>query len=162
MAEFRDAQGQSWPIEITGAVVKRAMQSPLAVDLGEPFAGDEPLVSRLGSVIFLVDLLWVICRPLADERGLDETAFAQALGGEALAAAHAALLEALALFFRSLARPEAAEAIRRQREAAERVIAEGSRLLADPEVDRALEGRIATLREEARRILAGDRAEPGS
>jgi len=106
MPDFKDAKGDRWDVAITGGTIKRCLDK-LGVDLGRPLIGDDPPLTRFqADLAFRVDVIYVICLPEAEGRGLEAEAFAERLGGETLYAASQAVLEAWALFFRSLRRPE--------------------------------------------------------
>ena len=66
--------------------------------------------------VFKVDLLYVVCLPDADKRGVADVEFAERLEGDALYAASEAFLEALADFFQKLRRTHVVRAIEKQRE----------------------------------------------
>lgn len=122
MREFTDATGNVWPLAITAGTVKR-VQDLLAVDIGQPLAGPTPWITRFDSdIVFKVDVICAVCRPVMAERGVSDEDFAAGLGGEALYAASMAFWEELTDFFRSLRRSEIVAAMSRQREIIERAM----------------------------------------
>jgi len=133
MHEFTDSKGETWDVAITGATVKRAAHY-LDVDLGNLTAAkpDQPaLLTRIDTdIVFLVDLLFVVCKPQADARKLADVDFAERLAGETLRKAHDALLEALSDFYQSLGRPDQARAIEKQREVITAAVEEAEKAVA--------------------------------
>lgn len=116
MHEFKDKTGRAWPVAVNGYTIKRVLDL-LKVDLGDLSAGDPPLLTRIDTdIAFLVDLIYVVCKPEADDREVSDVAFAAVLEGDVLYDAHEALMEELALFFRSLRRPHVVRLIEKQRE----------------------------------------------
>jgi len=111
MKQFKDAKGDTWTVEVNGATVKRVKEH-LKGDLG-----DLEFLSRCDAEIALkVDLLYVVCLPEADKRGIQDIDFAAQLGGEALFDAMEVLWESLIDFFQKLRRTDTAEQIREYRE----------------------------------------------
>lgn len=97
MQTFRDTLGREWIVTIDIAALKR-VRSQLNVDLLDIIQGD--LLERLSrDPVLLCDILYVLCRPQADERKLSDEDFGRAMSGQALADATTAFFEALADFF---------------------------------------------------------------
>ena len=133
MKQFTDTTGETWSVEITAGTIKRVLDL-LKVDLGKPLEGEPPTLVRIDTdLMFLVDLLYVVCRPEAEKRGVKDVEFADRLGREAIGAAHNALLEDLADFFQSTGRRDVAEAIRRQMAIVQKAVAEAAQLIAGDE-----------------------------
>jgi hypothetical protein len=96
---FRDAKGRVWEVSINATTVKRA-QRLLALNIpGLLNDGQRPLQELLGDNIRLCDLLYVICKREADERGVSDEEFGEGLFGDALFAARDAFMQALRFFF---------------------------------------------------------------
>ena len=124
MKPFKDAQGRDWELKINVYEAKRASDL-LGVNVLQLAEGDPPLLTRLhADIIFLVDVLWAFCKPQAESRNVSEQQFAEAMSGDGLFNAHAALMGDLADFFRQVRRPEVAKLIELQRQ----IVAEGMRL----------------------------------
>lgn len=114
MPQFKDATGRAWSVAVTGSTVKRCGDL-LKIDIGDPLTGDPSMLTRMDTdIAFLVDLLFVVCKPEADQRGVTDEQFAELLGGDVLYHARQALVEALVDFFRCLRRPHVAEALLKQ------------------------------------------------
>lgn len=97
MKIFKDDCGRDWTLFVDVSELKR-IKARINVDLLEIVEG--PLLERLSNdVIFLVDLLWVMVEPRAEEQGITDVQFAMGLKGNALDRAVDALLEALIEFF---------------------------------------------------------------
>ncbi|HUS46159.1 MAG TPA: hypothetical protein VM219_09050 [Phycisphaerae bacterium] len=116
MKTFLDSAGRTWTIAITVDAVRR-VRDLVDVNLAriiEPrkAGGEVPLMTDLeDDLLLLVDVIYALVKPQADEAGVSDEEFGRALGGEAIAAAHEAFWRELADFFRSLRRrPNAAEA----------------------------------------------------
>jgi hypothetical protein len=130
MPGFTDSQGKVWQVPITIGTAKRVKEL-LKVDLLQPLEGDPPLLTRIGTdLIFLCDLLFVVCKPQADQRGVTDAQFAECLAGEALQAASEALAEGLADFFRQFGRSDVTAAIQKQREVIRRAVDLAGRTIA--------------------------------
>lgn len=145
MPQFKDAKGETWTVTINGGTIKRALDL-LKVDLGDPLAGDPPLLTRFDTdIAFKVDLLLVACLPEADKRGIKDIEFAERLEGEALYAASEAFLEALSDFFQSLRRTHIVRAIEKQRELVRRAVETAAEVIASSEFDAKLDAELEEL-----------------
>ncbi|HUU90102.1 MAG TPA: hypothetical protein VM238_02710 [Phycisphaerae bacterium] len=114
MKTFDDNAGRTWTVAVTINAVKR-VKGLLDVDLTDLMDGDPPLLTRLDTdIVLLCDVIFALVKPQADEQGVTDEAFAEALGGDAIIAAHDALLEELADFFRSLRRTDVTKAVEKQ------------------------------------------------
>lgn len=99
MASFEDSTGRKWEVLVNVSVIKR-VRSLLDVDLMDAVQGQ--LLERLESdPVLLCDVLYAVCKPEADARDVTDEQFGQAMGGDAIENATAALLEELTLFFPS-------------------------------------------------------------
>jgi len=141
MASFTDSDGRSWTLRIDVSAIRRVRKA-LDVDLLDLAGG--PLLERVaGDPVLLVDLLYALARGQADEQGVDAEAFGAGLVGDAIDAATAALLEALADFFPS------------RKAALLKAVIEKGQTLADRLQARA-EKKVAEMNlEEAMRMLGG-------
>jgi hypothetical protein len=97
MKTFTDALDRSWQITINVSAVKRVRQA-LDVNLLDVAGGD--LLGRLADdPCLLVDVLYVLCRPEADAKGVSDEDFGRAMVGDALDGASSALMKELLDFF---------------------------------------------------------------
>ena len=114
MKTFDDNADRTWTVAVTINAVKR-VKGLLDVDLTDLMDGDPPLLTRLDTdIVLLCDVIFALVKPQADEQGVTDEAFAEALGGDAIIQAHDALLEELADFFRSLRRTDVTKALEKQ------------------------------------------------
>lgn len=147
MNTFGDCQGTRWTVAITVAAVKR-VRGLLGVDLLDIMGGDPPLLSRLASdYVLICDLLYVICKPQADQAGISDEGFGERMGGEALFNGSIVLMESLADFFLSLNRPETVQALRSGRMLMEAAVAVGAERISQIDVEgviREIVSRFAT------------------
>jgi len=135
MPQFTDSKGNGWSLAINIGTAKRVKEL-LRADLLQPLEGNPPLLTRLSTdLIFLCDLLYAVCKPDADERQISDTQFAECLAGEALHAAHGALLEGLDAFFLQLQRTDVVAAIGKQQEVIRRAIDLAEQTLKSEEFD---------------------------
>ena len=145
MPQFKDARGETWTVTVNGGTIKRALDL-LKVDLGNPLAGNPPLLTRFDTdIVFKVDLLFVACLPQAEKRGVQDVEFAERLEGEALYAASEAFLEALADFFQHLRRTHVVRAIQKQRQLVERAVETAAGLVDSPELDENFDAELEAL-----------------
>lgn len=154
MRAFRDGNGKEWVVRIDVAQAKK-VRAATGVDLTR-LIDDKlaPLSALLADPIQFVDVLWVLCSEEARGRDVSDEAFGASLGGDSLAAATEAFVEALVDFF-----PDAT-----RRDRIRRVIAMGKAIL--DEVATEEDHRLANLdvKEKARQLMSGSSStnSPGS
>ena len=96
MPNFTDTEGRTWTVRITVAEIKR-VRAALDVDLLD--LADGRLIRRLmDDPVLLCDALYVLVQPQAEEAGVSDEEFGAAMGGEAIARATEAMVEALTDF----------------------------------------------------------------
>jgi len=102
MMTFNDNAGRSWTVAMNVWALKRVRDS-LGVDLldlgdadGKP--EDQLLYRLVADPVLLVDVLYVACKPEADERQVGDEDFGKAMAGDAIDHATKALLEEIADF----------------------------------------------------------------
>jgi hypothetical protein len=96
---FTDYDGRPWAIEITLPEVRRIKQA-LEANLLELVDVQGDLFKRATTdVMFLVDLLFVVCQPQAVALGVTDEQFGAAMRGDAIEQAFDALFLAVADFF---------------------------------------------------------------
>lgn len=105
MKSFTDNAGRTWMLSVNVAAIKR-VRALCGVDLNsivEMDVNGEPntkLLERLSSdPVLLVDVLYAVCKPEADSKGVSDIAFGEAMAGDAIEAATNALLDEVIDFF---------------------------------------------------------------
>jgi len=97
MKPFTDSQSRTWSVVINVSAVKR-VRDVLGVDLLDVANGD--LLSRLADdPCVLVDVLYVLCKPETDAKGVTDEDFGRGMVGGALDEASSALMKELLDFF---------------------------------------------------------------
>jgi len=111
MKTFTDNAGRTWTV-LMNLDTARRVKSLLDVNLLEADKGDTTPLQRLATdLMFICDVVYVAIKPQADKLGVTDVQFAEAMGGDAMLAAHNALMEELADFFRKAGRTHLAKAI---------------------------------------------------
>lgn len=105
---FRDSKNDQWTIEIDVPACKRVRQLT-SVDLLS--TDSKALLLRLADTITLVDVIYAVCKPQADERGLSDEDFGRRMGIDLEPVAEE-LLNSLADFIQSLGRKTQARMLR--------------------------------------------------
>jgi biotin synthase-related radical SAM superfamily protein len=96
MKTFTDNAGQTWTITVNVDAIKR-VRGLLDVDLLEIVEGK--LIERLYcDPVLLCDVVYAVCKPEADEKGVSDEEFGRAMAGDAIEQATKALLEELVNF----------------------------------------------------------------
>jgi hypothetical protein len=96
MRTFEDTAGRKWAVVITVDTIKR-VRGLLNVDLLE--ITDGSLIEKLiRDPVLLCDVVYAVCQPEADQQGVSDVQFGQAMAGDAIERATQALLEELVDF----------------------------------------------------------------
>ena len=96
MKSFTDNAGRSWTVTINVDAIKR-VRGLLEVDLLEIVEGT--LIEKLiRDPVLLCDVVYVVCKPEADAKGVSDEDFGRAMAGDAIEHATKALLEELVGF----------------------------------------------------------------
>ncbi len=96
MKTFTDNAGRSWTVAVNVDAIKR-VRGLVGVDLLEVLDGS--LIERLvRDPVLLCDVVYAVCKPQADERGVSDEDFGRAMAGDAIEHATKALLEELVGF----------------------------------------------------------------
>lgn len=162
MRQFVDSRGTSWPVAVNGYTVKRC-RDLLGVDIGEPTSGDPPLIGRISTdIAFQVDLLYVVCKPKADDEKLSDVQFAERLEGDVLQAAYSAFMEEWADFFRKLRQPHKATTIAKHLVIVAAAVAEAERAMTSEQFDALVERKKAELGESFASLLGSAASTPES
>ncbi len=97
MQKFVDRKSNVWVVEIDTSTLRR-VKAVTGVNLLECVEGD--LIERLSSdVLLLVDVLYAILQPQADQQQITDEQFGEGLAGDVITDATTALLEAMVAFF---------------------------------------------------------------
>jgi len=140
MKTFKDNAGRTWTVSVNVDAIKR-VRSALSVNLMEAVTGD--LLERLSSdPILLCDVIYVVCKPEADAQSVSDEEFGQAMAGDAIEHATAALLEELVDFFPQGKRRVLHQALAKLQEVEARAVEYAQARLEDPELDRRIEAAL--------------------
>ena len=98
MKTFKDNEGRTWTVKVNISTVKR-VKSLLGINIFDAIEKD--LIARLVTdTILLVDVLYVICKPEAEQKNVSDEQFGEGLAGDAITAATTALLGSSWIFSR--------------------------------------------------------------
>ena len=96
MRSFKDNEGRQWTVDINVAALKR-VRGLTGTDLMQVVEGT--LIERLiRDPILLCDVVYAICKPEADSRGVSDEDFGRSMAGDAIEHATTAVLEELVGF----------------------------------------------------------------
>ena len=104
MKSFTDNTGRTWTLVVNVATIKRVralcgvdLNSIVEVEDGKPSA---KLLERLSNdPVLLVDVLYAVCRPECEQKGVSDEDFGAAMAGDAVEQATGALLDESVDFF---------------------------------------------------------------
>lgn len=127
MREFTDAAGQAWSFELNISTVKKLNAALAAGGYEIDLLESTNVLVRLANVILAADMLFLLVRDTAEQRGVTDEEFGSRLRGDVLYHARQALIEEYIDFF-----PEAnvRESLRTFAQASERLETESRRLIA--------------------------------
>lgn len=97
MQSFRDNEGRTWAVAVDVASIKRA-RALAGFDLAGVLDRREDVDRLARDPVLLVDVLYAVCKPEADSRGVSDEDFGRAMAGDALEHAVNALVEAIVSF----------------------------------------------------------------
>ena len=142
--KFTDDNGDDWLVAITVATVKR-LRALLDVDLMTILDERGQLLGRfVDDPVLLADVLYVICKPQADEREVSDEQFGGLLAGDTLEKATGAFLEALVDFFPLATKRKALRRLLEKiHDAQEKAIGLATKKLEDPELDKRIESALS-------------------
>lgn len=143
MKAFKDNADRSWSVNINVATIKR-VRGLLNIDLMEAVDGN--LLERLVTdPVLLCDVIYVVCKSEADEAGVSDEQFGQAMAGDALELATAALLESLVEFFPLAKRRLLEKALEKMHNLEARAMKVAEERLNSPEVEKQIEKALANI-----------------
>lgn len=151
-AAWRDNGGQTWSLTITVNTIKRVKQL-VGVNLLEVFDGK--LLGQLAEdPVLLVNTLYAVCQPQAEQREVSEEAFGESLVGDAIEQAAEALVQGLIDFFPQARRAVLARLWRATTEAQSQAVQLASDKLKSPLLNQALSGAMRKASDEIDLALA--------
>lgn len=137
MHAFKDSEGREWQVSITVSAVKRVREI-VGFDLVAATEGQQ-LAELAQDPVRIVDVVYALCKPQADERGVKDEAFGEAMAGDAIDAAVEALLEELVNFSPSRRRPLLVKVLEKTSRLEAAALAKAAARLDDPELERRIE-----------------------
>jgi hypothetical protein len=136
MRTFTDNAGRSWTLAINVDTIRR-VRSLVDVDLLQAVEGK--LIERLaGDPILLCDVIYVICKPEADQRSVSDEEFGRSMAGDAIDLATTSLLEELVDFFPKSRRQLLSKALVKFRHLESKAIELVDQQLDDPQLEQTL------------------------
>ena len=152
LSAWTDAQGRRWSCAVTVRTIQRVEQLT-GVRLLEVLDGN--LLARLSSdPVLLVDVLYAVSKPQADQRGVSDEAFAELVVGDTIHQAWEALIQGILDFFPS-DRRAVLERLWRATEKADRAAVEMVRKkISSPAIEQAVDRLVRKASEEIDRELA--------
>lgn len=140
MRIFTDNSKRDWSLQIDVGAIKR-VRGALGVNLLEAIGGD--VIERLSTdLLLLTDVVFVVCKPQADERGVSDEQFAAAIFGDAIEKAADCLFSELVDFFPQGQRETLAKIIAKTQEIQSRRHQAAMDALGRPEIDAAIERQV--------------------
>ncbi len=97
MSYFKDSQDREWEIAINVSVLKR-VRSTLDINL-MGMLGTNLIQELVLDPCKLCDVIYVICKPQADEKKISDEDFGEAMGGDSIADATDAFIKEMINFF---------------------------------------------------------------
>ncbi len=140
MKTFSDNAGRTWTLAINVDAVRR-VRSIVNVDLLEAVEGK--LIEKLvGDPILLCDVIYVICKPEADQRSVSDEDFGRSMAGDAIDHATTSLLEELVDFFPKSRRALLTKALGKFRQLETKAIQLVDKQLDDPKLEEKVLGQL--------------------
>jgi hypothetical protein len=137
MATFMDKGNRKWILDLNVTQLKRAKAS--GFDIPEGIANGKLLEQCCADEIYLVDLLYALCKEQADEREMSDEDFGRTVGtGPCIAGAVDALMEALTDFYQNRAEP-VRKAMEKYREMETKAMVKCSQKIEEMDIDKMVE-----------------------
>ncbi len=151
-AVWTDREGRRWSVTITVGTLKRVKEL-VEVNLLDVFDG--VLLNRLADdPVLLANTLYAVCKPQADERGIDDLAFGELLVGDTIEAAAQALVLGLSLFFPQQRRAALTSLWAKMNRARSAMLDMATAKLDSPQLEQAIQAEIERTAAEMDRRLA--------
>jgi len=143
MKTFKDNEGRTWTVKVNISTVKR-VKSLLGINIFDAIEKD--LIARLVTdTILLVDVLYVICKPEAEQKNVSDEQFGEGLAGDAITAATTALLEELVDFFPEAKRQVLQKAVGKYRKVESLAIEMAMKYLDSRETEKKIEAELRNI-----------------
>jgi hypothetical protein len=97
MPSFKDCESRSWDLRIDVDVIRR-VRTVFSIDLARALADPETIDRLTRDIVLTIDVIYEICRPVAEKIGVTAELFGRSLAGDALGHAVTAFEEALVEF----------------------------------------------------------------
>jgi hypothetical protein len=97
MPSFKDCESRSWDLRIDVDVIRR-VRTAHSIDLARALADPETIDRLTSDIVLTIDVIYEICRPVAEKIGVTSEMFGRSLAGDALGHAVTAFEEALVEF----------------------------------------------------------------
>lgn len=137
MKTFKDNAGRTWTIAVNIAATKR-VKSLANVNLMDAINGD--LIEKLATdPVLLCDVIYAVCKTDADAQNITDEQFGQAMAGDAIEHATAALLEELVDFFPEAKRRVLRKAVGKFKTVETKAIETADKYLDSPALDKRIE-----------------------
>ena len=143
MRAFKDRLSREWSVEINIGTLKR-VRGLLNINLLD-VVGGQLLETLATDPEQLCNVLYVICKPQADAKGITDEQFGEGMAGDAISSGTDALLEELADFFPQPRRGLLQTAIAKLKTLDNLAVAEAGKLMASDKLENSLREKIATL-----------------
>lgn len=126
MQTFKDKTGQEWIVDITIGAVKRAL-ALAKIDLRAAAApyGEQKIALSAAielDTLLMADVIYAVCYPQAQDRGVSQDAFYELLGSDTMQSAHLALFREWSDFFRRSGNGQMATVLEKQMAFLDRVV----------------------------------------
>jgi hypothetical protein len=144
MKTFRDREAREWTVDISVDAIRR-VKSLAKVDLMELLSEGAFIDKLIADPCLLVDILYVVCKPQADSRGVTDEQFGAAMGGDSLDDATSALLEDFCDFFPSRKREILKTALAKLKQIEGQVLTAAENAMNDPALDTAIKTALTKL-----------------
>lgn len=159
MHTFTDNCGRTWTVTVNVEAVKR-VRGLLNVDLLEVLDGK--LLERLAAdPILLCDLVYCLCKPEADAKGVSDEEFGRAMAGDAIDGATVALMEELVDFFPRERRRLLAKALAKLRMLESKAVDVAMQKLESPALEREMDEALARLTDSSGSLPESSASIPG-
>lgn len=97
MPQFMDCEARTWNLRIDIDAIRR-VRSAYSIDLATALASPETLDRLTSDIVLTIDVIYEICRPVAEKFRVTPEMFGRSLAGDALGQAVTAFEEALVEF----------------------------------------------------------------